>query len=139
MKAKKLILALAVAAIAAPVANAGTDSGIGIPAGRDSALPAAPLVSEKTAGLFRAPQPSPLVSEKTAGLFRAPQPSPLVSEKTAGLWQGPARVSSPPVLASAESGFDWGDAGIGAGVALASLLAASAGGVAIRRRGVLAH
>jgi hypothetical protein len=123
MKAKQLILALAVAAIAAPAATAGTDSGIGIPAGRDSTAPAAPLVSEKTAGLWQPQQ----------------QSKPLVSEKTAGLWRTAAPVSSVPVLAVPEKGFDWSDAGIGAGVTFGSLLLASAGAFAVRRRGVLAH
>jgi hypothetical protein len=139
MKHQKLILAVAVAAIAAPTAAAGTDSGTGIPAGRDAVAPAAPLVSEKTAGLWQARQSAaPLVSEKTAGLFPAPQSStPLVSEKTDGLWRNPQ--PSTPVFASPGSGFDWSDAGVGAGVMLASLLAASAGAFAIRRRGLLAH
>jgi hypothetical protein len=123
MKARKLILAIAVAAIAAPAATAGTDAGLGIPSGRDAVSPTAPLVSEKTAGLFAAPQLS----------------SPLVSEKTTGLWPTPVRVSTAPVLAAPEAGFDWSDAGIGAGISLASVLAASAGALAIRRRGLLAH
>lgn len=122
MKANKLILALVVAAIAAPAALAGTDSGIGIPAGRDAMTPAAPLVSEKTAGLWQ----------------RQQQSKPLVSEKTAGLWRAPVAVRSVPVTAP-DTGFDWSDAGIGAGVTLASLLVASAGAVAVRRRGLLAH
>ncbi len=56
MKHQKLILTIALAAIAVPAARAGTDTGIGIPAGRDAAnsvaaVPKAP-VSEKTAGLW---------------------------------------------------------------------------------------
>jgi hypothetical protein len=123
MKARKLILAIAVATITAPAATAGTDAGLGIPAGRDAVSPTAPLVSEKTAGLFPAPQLS----------------SPLVSEKTSGLWRTSAPVSTAPVFAAPEGGFDWSDAGIGAGISLVSVLAASAGAVAIRRRGLLAH
>jgi hypothetical protein len=120
MNGKTLILAIAAAAMAAPAALAG------------------PPVSEKTAGLFPpTPISKPLVSEKLAGLFEAPQAAPLVSEKTAGLWQSP--VSAAPVFAAPGGGFDWADAGVGAGIAMASLLAASAGAVAIRRRGTLAH
>jgi hypothetical protein len=123
MKAKKLIIAFAVAAIAAPAALAGTDTGIGIPAGRDSVSSPAPIVSEKTAGLWQPQQ----------------QSSPLVSEKTAGLWRAPAPVSSVSVLAAPDNRFDWSDAGIGAGVTFGSLLLASAGAFAVRRRNVLAH
>jgi hypothetical protein len=122
MKGKKLILAITAAAIAAPVATAGVDRGIGMPAGRDSVLPAAPLVSEKTEGLWQAPQSSSsLVSEKTAGLF-------------------PAQPTSIPVFAApARGGFDWSAAAIGAGGTLAFLLAASTSAFAIRRRGVVTH
>ena len=126
MKGKKLILAIAVAAIAAPMATAGVDP--------------APLVSEKTSGLWRAPSSSsPLVSEKTDGLWRAPQSSTsLVSEKTAGLF--PAQSASVPVVVVPDSSrFDWSAAAIGAGGTLAFLLAASTGAIAMRRRGMVAH
>jgi hypothetical protein len=131
VKAKKLILAVAVAAISTPTAIAGTNN------------PAAPVVSEKAAGLWQ-PQRQlpgrPIVSEKTAGLFPTAESSPaLVSEKTTGLWRKPAPIFSRPVLAAPDGGFDWTDAGIGAAVMLGSLLLASAGAVAIRRRGLLAH
>jgi len=75
-------------------------------------------------------------SEKTAGLWQpAPTPPPIVSEKLAGLWQ-----PAPPTVATAGGGFDWGRAGIGAGLAFGSILTAAAGGLAIqRRRSSLAH
>lgn len=138
MNAKKLLVTLAVALIGAPVATAGTDTGIGIPAGRDTMYSSAPLVSEKTAGLFRVQQSSPLVSEKTAGLFRVERPA-LASEKTTGLWRAPVPVSVTSPVARPDSGFDWSDAGMGAGITLASLLLASAGALAIRRRWLPAH
>jgi hypothetical protein len=120
MKGKKLIVALAVAAIAAPAAAAEPNSGMGLAAGRDA------KVSTR-----------PLTSEKTAGLFPTAQPPALASEKTAGMWRKPIRVAAAPVVATPADGFDWSDASIGAGVALGSLLVASAGAAAIRRRGVL--
>jgi hypothetical protein len=122
MKARKLMLALAVAAIGAPAASAGTDNGIGIPAGRDGLVPTRPIVSEKTAGLFATDTQAP----------------PLVSEKAAGLWRAPV-VASTPVVTAAGGTFDWSDAGIGAGVTLASVLGAAMGVLAVRRRGLLAH
>lgn len=128
MKGKKLILAIAAAAIAAPMATAGVDNGRGVPVDRDSELPAVALVSEKTDGLWRAPQSSSsVVSEKTAGLFPAQPTSTTVSAHT-------------PLFAPPESvGFDWSAAAIGAGGTLAFLLAASTGAFAIRRRGMVAH
>jgi hypothetical protein len=71
MKGKTLILAIAAAAIAAPMATAGVDRGIGIPAGRDAVYAAAPRVSEKTAGLFR---PSPSSQRRPAGSTGATPP-----------------------------------------------------------------
>ena len=121
MNAKKLLVTLAVALIGAPVATAGTDTGIGIPAGRDAVSSSAPLVSEKTAGLFRVERPA------------------LASEKTTGLWRAPVPVSVTSPVARPDGGFDWSDAGMGAGITLASLLFASAGALAIRRRWLPAH
>ncbi len=104
------------------------------------ALAQAPVVSEKTAGLWQPSQSehTRVVSEKTAGLWQIAQPSaPLVSEKLAGLWQEPSTVGS--VAATTAAGFDWDDAGIGAAVTLGSLLAA-AGALTMRRRhSSLAH
>jgi hypothetical protein len=122
MNAKKLLVTLVVVLVGAPAAMAGVDRGIGIPAGRDAV-----------------PSTAPLVSEKTAGLFQSQQPSSLVSEKTSGLWRTPAPVSVASPLATVDGGFDWSDAGVGAGITLASLAFASAGALAIRRRGLPAH
>jgi hypothetical protein len=97
------------------------------------------LVSEKLAGLPPSAEPSVLlVSEKLAGLPPSAEPSVLlVSEKLAGLRPGPPVAE--PVL-STGPGFDWGDAGIGAGVTFASMLSAAAAALTIRRRrGSLAH
>jgi hypothetical protein len=99
-----------------------------------------PIVSEKLAGLNPATQVQvqPIVSEKVAGLQPvSPSERPLVSEKVAGL-----RLSQPEVTlaASTGGGFDWNDAGIGAGVAFAALLAAMVGTMTLRRHhGQIAH
>jgi hypothetical protein len=130
MKVTKLILAIAAAAIAAPMANAGGDS----------VRPSAQVVSEKTAGMWQGPNSSsPIVSEKTAGMWQAANSSsPIASEKTAGLF--PAQPMSTVLFAAPEgSGFDWSAAALGAGGTLAFLLAASTGAIALRRRGMVAH
>jgi hypothetical protein len=102
-----------------------------------------PIVSEKTAGLIQDTQSTaPLVSEKTAGLYQDVQPvssAPLVSEKTTGLVQ-PFSNTEQPVLISTDNGFDWSDAGIGAGALFGTMLVGAAGALTLRRhRGTLAH
>src|SRR6266496_4427049 len=63
----------------------------------------------------------PIVSEKPSGLRPVSQiETPLVSEKTFGLG---LPSQSPELVASTGSGFDWNDAGIGAGLMFAVLLA----------------
>jgi hypothetical protein len=59
---RKLILAAATAAIAAPAAAAGTDTGIGIPAGRDAVAPAHELISENGKGQNSTGQPVRVVA-----------------------------------------------------------------------------
>jgi hypothetical protein len=106
----------------------------------------ASVVSEISSGLVPAKQSSStVVSEKTAGLGLSSQSelavsssSPVVSEKAAGfsLPSEPETV----VMVSTGTGFDWGDAGIGAGVVSVSLLAAFGLALALRRRqGTFAH
>jgi hypothetical protein len=117
----------------------------------------APIVSEKVAGL-QVPGPharpivsqhaTPIVSEKTAGLnLSAPQSTPatsvntpIVSEKTAGLNLPTQQQPVERVYVSSNPSFDWGDAGIGAGVMFGSLLAAvAAAGMVRRHHAHLAH
>ena len=91
-----------------------------------------PIVSEKLAGLnlqLQAKQYAPVVSEKTAGLnLSTPQTATRVLTKSPIVQQPVDRVyvSSTPT-------FDWGDAGIGAGVMFGSLLAAVAAAGMLRR------
>jgi hypothetical protein len=111
-----------------------------------SAQATQPVVSEKTAGLYPATHPlitatRPLISEKLGGLqLQTQSETPLVSEKVGGL----GLQSQPQTTVSASNGteFDWGDAGIGAGVVSAALIAAMAATLAVRsksRQGRLAH
>jgi hypothetical protein len=95
-----------------------------------------PIVSEKTAGLY--PVTQPLVSEKLGGLqLQRRSETPLVSEKVAGLDLPQTQVAQ---ISSTGGGFDWSDAGIGAATAFASLLAATAGFLALHRHhGQVAH
>jgi hypothetical protein len=87
------------------------------------------IVSEKTAGLY--PVTQPLVSEKLGGVLPQTQSeTTLVSEKVAGLDLRPTEVTP---VATTGGGFDWNDAGIGAGITFASLLAATAGVFALHR------
>ena len=97
-----------------------------------------PIVSEKAAGLY--PVTRPLVSEKLGGLqlqSQAQSGRVLVSEKVAGLDLQPTQAAE---VTTTGGGFDWNDAGLGAAITFASLLAATAGVLALHRhRGQLAH
>jgi hypothetical protein len=161
-----LTLAFAIA-IAIPVTNAAarpmSDSNVvyGAPV-QSTAQSQAPIVSEKVAGLqlqtsnsnpyhlrkFHVyPQVSPSVSQKIEELGLPSKSdavasnassSRVVSEKTAGL----GLPSQPEVVSTPNSGFDWSDAGIGAGATTALLIAMFGGGLLLVRRrhhGMLAH
>jgi hypothetical protein len=114
-------VALALAGLAVPAAIAGTDSGLGIPAGRDGY--SGSVVRQSGPGLFYATQSSaPIVSEMATGLVQPPTSS-----------QHVAAVSN-------DNGFDWSDAGIGAGVLFGTMLVGASGLLALRRQGgTLAH
>jgi hypothetical protein len=102
-------------------------------------------MSDSGSGIVTIPQThAPIVSEKTAGLLLPAQTkvvvssAPIVSEKTAGL-QLPSQPETPIVVATG-SGFDWSDAGIGAGAMTGLLLATLAATMVVRRRhGTFAH
>ena len=67
----------------------------------------------------------------------APQPEIIGGVASPGHHVLVSRLTQPSALAS--HGFDWADAGIGAGVALAGAALASACAVALRKRVSLAH
>jgi len=134
--------ALAAAAVAAPTALAATDSGTGIPAGRDRSAPSGPLVTEHSAGQNAisqaAARPVPLVTEHSAGqnLVQGNAPSvTLLTEHSAGQ-NRLARSSANArivVRAPAADAFDWLDAGIGAGSTLALALLVPGAVFVVRR------
>jgi len=110
---KPLALALALAALAAPTAQ----------------------------GHVTPAQPVPLITEHSAGQNGTGQPSraesvPFITEHSAGQnGTGEPRSIAASVPAAAPNAFDWGDAGVGAGVAFAALLFAAGVATLIVRRG----
>jgi hypothetical protein len=102
-----------------------------------------PLVSEKTVGLYPT-QVGPTKAEYRALMLRSEAlnrkyglgqyvlPAAVVSEKTAGLQQ--PTQTEPTVVATSDSNFNWGDAGIGAGIVAVGILAGLGGALAVRHR-----
>ena len=110
---KPLALALALAALAAPTAQ----------------------------GHVMQTQPVPLITEHSAGQNGTGQPSraesvPFITEHSAGQnGTGQATRIATSVPAAAPNAFDWGDAGVGAGVAFAAVLLAAGVATSMVRRG----
>jgi len=110
---KPLALALALAALAAPTAQ----------------------------GHVTPTQPVPLITEHSAGQNGTGQPSraesvPFITEHSAGQnGTGQATRIATSVPAAAPNAFDWGDAGVGAGVAFAAVLLAAGVATSMVRRG----
>ena len=130
---RSLIAVAAVAAIAAPAGHAA--SGIGKPASPGPALTPARCAAMPPAWRIHAGACLPGESgigvsavETAATQVRPGRPLPTVAQRTV-----PASLA-PPVGDS----FDWLDAGLGAGVAIAALLLALAGAGVVRSRR-LAH
>jgi hypothetical protein len=101
-----------------------------------------PLVSEKTVGLYPT-QFGPTKAEYRALMLRSEAlnrkyglgqyaPATIVSEKTDGLVQ--PTQSEPATVVTSDSNFNWGDAGIGAGVIAAGILVGLGGALAVRHR-----
>ena len=129
----RVVLASAVAAALAVPATAAAQQDLRSPDARDAGMPAPlqDLRSPDTRESAYPPRPQDLRSPDAVDSARGVVPS------------APA-VSPVTLVRSAPVGFDWGDAGIGAGGALAVILLGT-GGVLIagRRRGIdstpLAH
>ena len=68
----------------------------------------------------------------------APRPEIIGGIASSGDQRLVSRLTQPSALA-AQGGFDWGDAGVGAGSTLAAVALAAAGALAMRRRAPLAH
>jgi hypothetical protein len=99
-------------------------------------IPGAALAMKVSDGsAFTSQSSQPIVSEKTAGQYQVGQhalPAVIVSEKTAGLQQ--PTTPEPTVVASDDNSFNWGDAGIGAGIVAAGILVGLGGALAVRHR-----
>ena len=143
----KVLLAASVVALGVPVTAAAmpTDHSGGTVVAQKSA----PVVSEKVAGVnipVQVQRTAPVVSEKAEGFVISKREtttltkSPIVSEKTTGLNLSTQQQPVERVLVSSSPTFDWGDAGIGAGVMFGSILAAAgAAGMLRRHHGHFAH
>jgi hypothetical protein len=123
----QLSLAFVVALVAAPAALA-TD--LRSPDARDAARN--PAVSTSSVpGAIDLRSPDRVVAPATAQ-----QPHPFVVERISPEGRGPQGVPTANVVSvRGQDGFDWGDAGIGAGsTAAAILLALGAGALIVQRR-----
>ncbi len=108
------------------MAAAAASSAMALPAQAPGGTPDASTVGRS--------QPVPLVSENTAGRS---QPAPLVSENVAGLVPkvvAKAHAVARPIVRVTPDGFDWRDAGVGAGAALGAILLAAVLAVSVRHR-----
>jgi len=135
LKPLALALALALAALAAPTAQ-----------GRVTPAQPVPFITEHSAGQNGTGHPSsaqsvPFITEHSAGQNGTGQPStaesvPFITEHSAGQnGTGQARRIAASVSAAAPNAFDWGDAGVGAGVAFAAVLLAAGVATLIVRGG----
>jgi hypothetical protein len=117
------------AALAASPNDRGGMTGVGAIA----ASAQAPDAFERAAIRATATQ-APDVLERAA--IRAAAATPVRPDDRAGV-RGPslAPTGSVPFVAPAETGFQWGDASLGAGVVFGMLLVAGLVGLTIRRRG----
>jgi hypothetical protein len=151
---KGLVLGFAVAAIATPVAQADYQGGL-IPRGGDVRVAGHPdgyqpqLRGPETAvidGWQARFSPAPAIVDGWAQRFETPEPVALVGYRVPDGYQpevgarAPSAVSAPSAVpVEITRRFDWGDAGIGAGTAFASVLLAAAVALALRGRGRIAH
>lgn len=151
---KPLAVVLALAALAVPTAQAKV-----MPAGKYGPLDpwaynlihqstqSAPLITEHSAGQNRAtafshtgdvpyvhPSRSPLYTQAVRDYFASN--SQLRPDDRAGIRAiGSEPVSTPVSVSAPSNGFDWGDAGIGGGLAFAAMLLAVGVATLIMRRG----
>lgn len=133
---KALAAALVAGSMAVPAAWAGTDTGIGIPAGRDSVVPLTHSVIHRG----RTSQEGPLDPWAYSLIHRnrASQKGPLdpwaYSLIHSGQPRGHSLAVAPEVTVSGSSDFQWEDAGVGAGFALGALALTGGGVLAVRRQ-----
>lgn len=140
---KRMVLGLAVAAVAAPVAQAVPDEGGGAGQSDPVMLPngttltneivrARPMVLPNGTVLYdaRAALTNEIVRAGTPAVVPEPMGSTVRGEFVKSNPLSP--VSSGTVVQTGD-GFDWGDAGIGAGVLFALMLALTGASLAVRR------
>ena len=131
---KRFALGLAIAAIAAPVAQAKIDEGSSVQANGYQAFVTDFPSSQINASDYGMPRAMPVDYAVNRGdqieVVRA-LPSGSPSDKIEFVRTQPRSIGEPQVVSA---GFDWKDAGIGAGLALALVLLA--GGAALASRHV---
>jgi hypothetical protein len=132
---KRFALGLAIAAIAAPVAQAKTDEGSSVQANGYQAFVTDFPSSQVNASDYGMPRAMPVDYAVNRGdqieVVRA-LPSGSPSDKIEFVRTQPRSIGEPQVVSA---GFDWKDAGIGAGLALALVLLGLAAALASRHVG----
>jgi hypothetical protein len=139
---KRIALGLAIAAFAAPVAQAGVDQGIGVPPS-SSTNAYEPFVTDfpsyanvVDASAYGMPRPTAMDYAISRGdqieVVRS-TPNGTASDKIEFVRTTQPRSTGEPQVVSA--GFDWKDAGIGAGLALALVLLGGGAVLATRQLG----
>jgi hypothetical protein len=127
---RRLALAFAAALVAVPAAQAHHDEGANIPADRGGLL----VQGDDKTGLVQPtaqPQSWPGVDPRTYGSKVVP--IDVLPEPQS--WPGVAGPAAAPLQVVEPDGFNWGDSGIGAGTALAVILLAAGGLLAVRHVG----
>jgi hypothetical protein len=139
---RSLVVALAVAAIAAPVAQAGFQarserSQVVGPASNFYSSPAyhALMVRSEAMNTWYREHSSVIPDAFSREVTKAQSVAAAVrhADDRAGI-RGPGITQTPQLVSSTGDGFDWGDASLGAGVALVGGIVLVGGGLALSRR-----
>jgi hypothetical protein len=139
---RSLVVALAVAAIAAPVAQAGFQarserSQVEGPASSFYSSPAyhALMVRSEAMNTWYREHSTVIPDAFSRELTKAESVAAAArhADDRAGI-RGPGITQTPQLVSSTGDGFDWGDASIGAGVALVGGIVLVGGGLALIRR-----
>jgi hypothetical protein len=139
---RSLVVALAVAAIAAPVAQAGFQarserSQVVGPASNFYSSPAyhALMVRSEAMNTWYREHSSVIPDAFSREVTKVQSVAAAVrhADDRAGI-RGPGITQTPQLVSSTGDGFDWGDASLGAGVALVGGIILVGGGLALSRR-----
>jgi hypothetical protein len=130
---KRVALGLAIAALAAPVAQARVDEGMAVASSKQEALGMSPAQIRTAIEMRRldARQAGNLAHD--VFVVKTGEQSWPGVDPTSG--QDYPRYDMSPQAVSSTSSFEWRDAGIGAGFVLALVLLAGAGALAVRHAG----